>query len=180
MHHGVAIVDEELKEEAVFNHFDQILGAVEARSQGIDMDRVCLSHGQVLTMDHCFSEEEVWSIIRDMPPDKAPGLDGFTGWFSQMAWPVIKRDVMQALEVIWSLDGRNLYLLNQAYMVLLCKKKDTEEITDFRPISLIHSFSKLFAKLLSSRLAPHMHHLVLPNQSAFIHGRAIHDNFRVV
>jgi hypothetical protein len=126
MHHGVAIVDEELKAEAVFNHFDQILGTVEARSQGIDMDHVCLSHGQVLTMDHCFSEEEVWSIIRDMPPDKAPGPDGFTGWFSQMAWPVIKRDVMQALEVIWSLDGRNLYLLNQAYMVLLCKKKGTE------------------------------------------------------
>jgi hypothetical protein len=25
-----------------------------------------------------------------------------------------------------------------------------------------------------------MHLLVLPNQSAFIHGRAIHDNFRVV
>jgi hypothetical protein len=45
MHHGVAIVDEELKAEAVFNHFDQILGAVEACSQGIDMDRIDLSRG---------------------------------------------------------------------------------------------------------------------------------------
>jgi hypothetical protein len=69
----------------------------------------------------------------------------------QSAWPIIKRDVMQPLTAIWSFHGRSLYLLNQAYMVLLCKKKDVEEIRDYRPISLIHSFSKLFAKLLSSR-----------------------------
>jgi hypothetical protein len=28
MHHGTMIVDEELKAEAIFNHFNQILGAV--------------------------------------------------------------------------------------------------------------------------------------------------------
>jgi hypothetical protein len=131
-------------------------------------------------MDRCLSEEEVCSIIRDMPPDKALEPDGFTGRFFQTAWPVIKRNVMHALTTIWSLDGRNLYLLKQAYIVLLRKKKDTEEIKNFRPISLIHNFSKLFAKMLSSRLAPHMHRLVLHNQSAFIRGRAIHDNFRAV
>jgi hypothetical protein len=65
-------------------------------------------------------------------------------------------------------------------MILLGKKKEAEEVKDFSPISLIHSFSKLFAKLLSSRLAPLMHLLVLPIQSAFIRGRAIHDNFRAV
>jgi hypothetical protein len=115
-----------------------------------------------------------------MPPDKAPGLDGFIGRFYQTAWPLIKRDIMHALAVIWSLDGRSMYLLNQAYMVLLRKKKDAEEIKDFRSISVVHTFSKLFAKLLSSRLAPHMNQLVLPNQSTFIRDRAIHDNFRVV
>jgi hypothetical protein len=97
-----------------------------------------------------------------------------------MVWLVIKCDVMQALAALCSLNVRSMYLLNQAYMVLLSKKKYVEEIKDFMPISLIHSFSKLFAKLLSARLASHMHHLVLPNQSAFIHGRAIHDNFQAV
>jgi hypothetical protein len=75
---------------------------------------------------------------------------------------------------------KNLYLLNHAYMVLLHKKKNAKEINNYRPISLSHSFSKLFAKLLSSRLAPHTHRLVMPNQSAFTCGRAIHDNFCVV
>jgi hypothetical protein len=65
-------------------------------------------------------------------------------------------------------------------MILLRKKEEAVEVKDFRPISLIHSFSKLFAKLLSTRLALFMHRLVLPNQSVFIRGRAIHDNFRAV
>jgi hypothetical protein len=66
------------------------------------------------------------------------------------------------------------------YMVLLHRKEDATDITDFRPISLIHSFGKLIAKVLSNRLAPFMSRLVAPNQSAFIKGRAIHDNFRTV
>jgi hypothetical protein len=50
------------------------------------------------------------------------------------------------------MDGHSFYLINQAYMILLQKKKEAEEVKEFRPISLIHSFSKLFTKLLSLRL----------------------------
>jgi len=44
----------------------------------------------------------------------------------------------------------------------------------------MHSFSKLFAKCLARRLAPRLQDIVAQNQSAFIKGRAIHDNFRSV
>jgi hypothetical protein len=60
------------------------------------------------------------------------------------------------------------------------RRKTLKKSKDYRSVSLIHSFSKLFAKLLSSRLASHIHRLVLPNQSAFICGRAIHNNFQAV
>jgi hypothetical protein len=129
------------------------------------------------------SPAETQQRIEHMPntcPVLAPGSDGFTGRFFQAVCPIIKCDVLQALAAIWSMDTHSLYLLNQAYMFLLRKKKDTEEIKDFRPISLIHSFSKLFTKLLSAIMALFMHRLVLPNQSAFICGRAIHDNFHDV
>ena len=48
----------------------------------------------------------------------------------------------------------------------------------FRPISLIHSFIKLFTKVLARRLAPQMDRFVITNQSAFIRGRVLHDNFK--
>jgi hypothetical protein len=54
------------------------------------------------------------------------------------------------------------------------------ELKDFRPISLVHSFAKLVAKLLATRLALRMPKLVSAKQSAFIRGRCIHDNFVLV
>lgn len=65
-------------------------------------------------------------------------------------------------------------------MVLLRKKHDAQCINDYRPISLIHSFAKLFTKVLARRLAPHMNELVKPNKSAFIRSRLIHENFKAV
>jgi len=65
-------------------------------------------------------------------------------------------------------------------MVLLKKKDHPEEIKDFRPINLMHSFGKLITKCMANRLARTLDQLVLRNQSAFIKGRSIHDNFRDV
>ena len=75
---------------------------------------------------------------------------------------------------------RSFHHLNDAYMVLLRKKDNPEEIRDFRPISLIHSFGKLVTKCMVNRLVGIHDRLVRRNQSAFIKGRSIHDNFRAV
>ena len=115
-----------------------------------------------------------------MPTNKAPGPDEFTGLFYRTAWPIIKGDIVGAFQAIWSLDGRSFYLVNQAFMVLLRKKQDACAVGDYRPISLIHSFAKLFTKVLARRLAPHMHGLVKHNQSAFIRSRLIHENYKAV
>jgi hypothetical protein len=63
---------------------------------------------------------------------------------------------------------------------LLPKHAEAVEVKDFRPISLIHSVAKLLAKVLSSRLAPHMAEIVGSQQSAFIRGCCLHDNFQLV
>lgn len=129
-------------------------------------------------LDHCFSEEEIWQTILSIRVDKAPGPNGFTGAFYRLAWSIIKHDIMRAFQALWSLDGRSLYLVNQAYIFLLRKKPDANLLGDFRPISLIHSFMKLFTKVLANRLAPCMHELVCTNQRTFIRGRVLHDNFK--
>jgi hypothetical protein len=56
------------------------------------------------------------------------------------------------MHAFWALDSRSLYHLNGAYMVLL-KKENPEDLRDYRPISLIHSFGKLITKCLVQRLA---------------------------
>jgi hypothetical protein len=73
-----------------------------------------------------------------------------------------------------------LDLLNSAYLILLPKREDASSAGDFRPISLIHSFAKLVTKILANCLGPYLQDLVAANQSAFIRGRSIHDNFMLV
>jgi hypothetical protein len=78
------------------------------------------------------------------------------------------------------MDFRSFHALNEAVMVLLHKTQAPMGLKDYRPINLIHSIGKLFSKGLATRLAPRMHELIKPNQSAFIHGWRIHDNFMTV
>lgn len=59
-------------------------------------------------------------------------------------------------------------------------KEGVDQVKDFRPISLVHSVAKLITKLLANRLARRLHEMVSPNQSAFIKGRFIQDNFMLV
>jgi hypothetical protein len=84
---------------------------------------------------------------------------------------------MHAINAFWSQDFRSLYHLNDAYMILLKKKEHAEEIRDYRPISLMHSFGKLLTKCMANRLARVLDALVHHNQRAFIKGWNIHDNF---
>jgi hypothetical protein len=65
-------------------------------------------------------------------------------------------------------------------MVLLPKCQDPLDIKDYCPISLIHCFSKIFTKLLALRLAPLLPDLISNAQNAFVAGRSIHENFKLV
>jgi hypothetical protein len=67
-----------------------------------------------------------------------------------------------------------------ANIILLPKRDGAEKVTDYRPISLIHSVAKLFTKLLALRLAPAMRNIISKSQSAFLRGRSIHDNYLYV
>jgi hypothetical protein len=77
-------------------------------------------------------------------------------------------------------DGRGFDKLNRALITMIPKKKEAEEIGDYRPISLVHSFSKLFSKIVANRLRERLPELVSTNQSAFVKGRSLHDNFILV
>jgi hypothetical protein len=127
-----------------------------------------------------FSEDEVWGVVKEMQMDRAPGPDGFTGGFYRRAWPVIKGELMVAILNLYVRDGRGFSKLNRTIITLIPKKSEAEEVGDYHPISLVHSFAKLFSKLLANRLRPKMGMLVSTNQSAFIKGRNLHDNFMLV
>jgi len=90
-----------------------------------------------------FTDEELKGAIQQMTSDKAPGPDGFTGAFFKQCWNIVKADVLNAANAFHLLRTTNLPLLNSANIILLPKKDGADSISDFRPISLIHSFAKI-------------------------------------
>uniref|UniRef100_A0A452YJN5 Reverse transcriptase domain-containing protein n=1 Tax=Aegilops tauschii subsp. strangulata TaxID=200361 RepID=A0A452YJN5_AEGTS len=115
-----------------------------------------------------------------LPARKAPGPDGFTAEFLRACWSIIKQDFFDVFQQLFELRGRGLSKLNQALLTLLPKRADACQLRDYRTICLIHLVAKIFAKVLSLRLAPRLGDMVSRNQNAFIPGRSLHDNFVLV
>jgi hypothetical protein len=116
-------------------------------------------------------------VIFSAPKEKALGPDGFIGLFFSRCWDTIKEDIIRALHQFYLHNQQGLHFLNQALVVLIPKKENPQRVSDFRPISLTHSFSKIISKLLANRLSPELDNIISVNQSAFIQKRCIHDNF---
>ena len=119
-------------------------------------------------------------MIKQLPPNRAPGPDNFIGLFYQRAWHIIKNDVMAVFLKLFVGHGRGFGKLNKVLITLVPKKQEALLIGDYMPISLIHCISKLFAKLLANRIRPKLEELVTTNQSAFVRGRNLHQNFMLM
>jgi hypothetical protein len=164
-----------------FTFFDNILASTPPRpptvnSKPLDLPR----HLHLTNLGNKFTKEEVWSTIHVLPPDKTLGLDGFTVWFLQVAWPIILVDFMKAFNTFWHLDTWKFHAVSVVLMILVPRTTKASLIKDYHPISLIHVIGKLFSKIMANHLAPKLESMVHPCQSAIIKGRCIQENFKLV
>ncbi|KAM0841179.1 hypothetical protein ACQ4PT_059188 [Festuca glaucescens] len=160
--------------------FSELLGRGVARAHDISLVMAGLPSIDLSRLEVAFSEEEAWTEIKDMPANRALGPNGFSWDFYQNYWPIIKHDVVAALMDVYLDCGQHFGAINGALITLLPKMEGAVELKDFRPISLVHSFAKLLAKILVLRLAPKMPDLVDANQSTFVCSHCKHDNFVLV
>ncbi|XP_071699026.1 uncharacterized protein [Rutidosis leptorrhynchoides] len=137
-------------------------------------DLLHISHENANMLEFVFTENEVWDAIKGCGSTKAPVPDGFNLRFYKKYWQDIKVDLMQAIEEFWS-SGRISNGCNASFITLVPKRHDPSALNDYRPISLIGSYYKIIAKLLSNRLRKVIPNLVGFEQSAFIKGRNILD-----
>lgn len=107
-----------------------------------------------------FIEQEVVASITEMPTNKAPRPNGFTGCLYKKSWLTIKEDVLAVFTELHSMNRTHFDKINKTNVVLLLKKGKATDIAEFRSISLIHSLAKLLTKVLSNHLATHMECLI--------------------
>lgn len=76
---GAQVVTDCAMADALYDYFNDVLGSNFERSRRIDLQAIGVPSADLTALEHIFTEDEVWSVITELPNDKAPGPDGFTG-----------------------------------------------------------------------------------------------------
>lgn len=134
------------KAALVNDYFSSIMGTPSPRTRDFNWETINIQRYNLEHLAALFSDDEILRAISLTPSNKAPSPDGYTANFFKSYWEIIRGELVTALNTIHDLRCLNMDLLNSVNIVLIPKKDGADKITDYRPISLIHSVAKLFAK----------------------------------
>ena len=111
-----------------------------------------------------------------MVPLKAS--DGMPFLFYQTYWDLVGDEVTSS--VLHFLNSASLpATLNQTFVTLIPKVKNSEYVSKFWAISLCNVLYKIFSKVLANRLKRILPSIITEYQSAFTKSRLIPDNILV-
>lgn len=162
------------------NFFKNLMGANPSVSSSFDLDSLLLPNSitsaQAADLSRPFTLEEIKAALWAMKDDASPGPDGFGSAFYKSNWDLVKLDLLNLLTDFHA-GKADLKRLNTAHIVLLPKKLDASRPENYRPVSLQNCSVKLASKCLTIRTQPLIDHLIHCQQTGFIRGRGIADNF---
>ncbi|KAG0605467.1 hypothetical protein M758_9G061900 [Ceratodon purpureus] len=121
---------------------------------------------------------ELEEALKAMAVGKSPGPDGISTEFFKQFWVLIGPEFTAMLNRAIT-NGAFPTGLHHGLIVLLQKEGNLELITNKRPITLLNTSYKIFAKMLQIRLQRLLPDVIHDGQSAFIPGRYILDSVMV-
>ena len=171
---GEVVSDHQMLAGMFWSDFNQRMGHAKGIQMGFDLPNLIQRVDGLEDLSLPFTDSEVDAVIKNMPCDRAPGPDGFTGLFLKRCWSILKEDFMQLVNEFY--EGRcNLECLNNSLITLVPKKLSPEVVGDFRPISLTNTCLKFLTKLLANRLQKVILRCIHRNQYGFLRCRSIQD-----
>ena len=114
-----------------------------------------------------------------MKQNKSPGDDGTVSEFDNRYWYLIKEELTKVTKYTFL---SNTLALSQyrAMLTLLYKKGESEDISNWRPISLLNSDYKIITKILAERLKLLLPNIIHSEQKGYVNGRNIFDANRLL
>ncbi|KAL3683891.1 hypothetical protein R1sor_001913 [Riccia sorocarpa] len=118
---------------------------------------------------------EISDVVSELPPDKAHGLDAFSAEAVKLIWSFFQYQFFQFVNLVWRTGIIPTAFLKGA--IRLLPKGETQwKVGDWRPVTLLSFHYKVIARILASRLAVILPHLVPPQQAGFVKGRSTIDS----
>jgi hypothetical protein len=175
---GVQLLAHDAKMAALTAHYTNILGGEAPVTWSFDVAELYRGAQRVdpVSLVAPFNAQEALAAVQAMAADSAPGPDGVGLGFYAAAWDSVKDDVMSFLNAFHR-GVVELERINCVLIVLLSKTEAAAMPAQFCPVSLQKCPVKILTKLLTTRLQRQIPGLIDADQTGFIKGRSISENF---
>uniref|UniRef100_A0ACD5WKU3 Uncharacterized protein n=1 Tax=Avena sativa TaxID=4498 RepID=A0ACD5WKU3_AVESA len=177
---GVVVSSHDAMQAVLHNFFKNLVGTPRASFFSFDLFDLArhssLTPSDAINLTAPLSLQEIKNALWDMDCNSSPGPDGFGPSFYKENWDLIKNDIHTLLNNLL-FSSADLRRLNRSFLVLIPKCPGATDPAQFRPISLQNCCVKLGSKCLTNRLQPLIPKLISQDQTGFIRGRSISENF---
>ena len=126
-------------------------------------------------MNNPITNTEIETVIKNLPKNKSPGPDGFTGEFYQTFRKELMPIFLKLFQKV-SEEGKLPNSIYEATITLVPKpdkdatKKKKKKRENYRPMSLMNINAKILNKILANRIQKHVKKMIHHDQVSFIPG----------
>jgi hypothetical protein len=164
--------------EALYKSTDIDVNEIEDYFSKINVENI-LNENDKQMLELFPTLQECTDALFAMKNNKSPGLDGLTCEFYKTFWSKLKKHFFSTIQKSFDIDklpvSQRLSVLS-----ILYKKGDKNLLENYRPISLTNTDYKIIAFTFARRLQKVIDNLISNDQSAYIKGRFIGLNARII